>query len=52
VPALNALSRTTALIQLGRDVGGDLVLNNVGLFPGTGTVSGIDGTEARLGRRG
>jgi acetoin utilization deacetylase AcuC-like enzyme len=31
VPAFNALSRTTALIQLGRDVRGDLVLINFGL---------------------
>jgi hypothetical protein len=33
VPAFNALSRTTALIQLGRDVRGDLVLIDFGLSP-------------------
>jgi hypothetical protein len=31
VPAFSALSRTTALIQLGRDVRGDLVLIDFGL---------------------
>jgi hypothetical protein len=31
VPALNDISKTTALIQLGRDVQGDLVLIDFGL---------------------
>jgi hypothetical protein len=31
VPTINSLSRTTALIQLGRDVRGDLVLIEFGL---------------------
>jgi hypothetical protein len=33
VPAFNALSRMTALIQVGRDVRGDLVLIDFGLGP-------------------
>jgi hypothetical protein len=33
LPAFNALSRRTALIQLGRDVRGDLVLIEFGLGP-------------------
>jgi hypothetical protein len=33
VPAFNALSKTTALIQLGRDVRRDLILIDFGLGP-------------------